>query len=102
MATQIRSKPAQARTWESLTVDASPEDCYRLWRNVANLPRFLSFVDSVEETGEKWSHWIGKKGDEKTVGWDADLVEDVPGRALSWLPLAHGPEPVAVSVHFEP
>ena len=115
MATQIQRRPAvreRARTveaaktrtegaWKSVTVDASPEECYRLWRDVRNLATFLSFVDSVEATGETWSHWISKDRSEKTAGWDADLVKDEPGRALEWLPLAHGSEPVAVAVRFD-
>ncbi len=100
MATQIRTP--REKSWESAMVDATPEDCYRLWRDVAKLPRFLSFVASVEQTGERWSHWVGRQGDEKTVGWDADLVEDEPMRALTWQPLAHGPEAVAVAVRFDP
>jgi uncharacterized membrane protein len=118
MATQIQRRPAvraRARAagapesakrrahekWKSLTVDATPEECYADWRDVRKLAGFLSFVRAVEPTGEKWSHWIGKEGDENTAGWDADLVDDAPGRALEWQPLAHGSEPVAVSVRFD-
>jgi uncharacterized membrane protein len=112
MATQIQKKPAgqgpvraaRQRTkesWKRITVNAAPEECYRIWRDVSNLARFLSFVDSVLPSGEKWSHWIGKEGDEKTVGWESDLVEDEPGRLLAWRPLAHGPEAVTVSVRFD-
>ena len=118
MATQIQRKPAvrprpraaegpesaRRRTeedWKSITVDATPEECYAIWSDVRNLSNFLSFVSAVEQSGEQWSHWIGKEGDEKTAGWNADLVVDTPGRTLEWRPLAHGSEPVAVSVRFE-
>jgi uncharacterized membrane protein len=83
-------------------VDAPPEACYELWREVGNLGRFLSFVDSVERIGESWSHWVGKERGEKTVGWDSEVTEDPLKRTLSWLPLGGGSEAVEVSVQFDP
>jgi uncharacterized membrane protein len=119
MATQIQRKPAELPgvetistpaavkqrvedSWRSITVDAPPEDCFRLWHDVANLPRFLSFVDAVEETDPGWSHWVGREGGERTAGWDAEMVEDLQGRFLEWRPFAGVPEATAVSVRFDP
>jgi uncharacterized membrane protein len=118
MATQIQRKPAELPpaesldspasvkeriegSWRSITVEATPDECFYLWRDVGNLSRFLSFVDSVEATDPGWSHWVGKERGEKTVGWDAELVEDLGGRLLEWRPFAGVPESTAVSVRFE-
>jgi uncharacterized membrane protein len=89
-------------SWRSITVNASPEECFQLWHDVRNLPRFLSFVDSVEETNPGWTHWIGIEKGEKTAGWDADRIEDLEGRFLEWRPFGGVPEATAVSVRFDP
>jgi uncharacterized membrane protein len=119
MATQIQRKPAELPgvqpistpaevkqrvedSWRSITVDAPPEECFRIWHDVTNLPRFLSFVDSVRETSPGWSHWIGVENGEKTAGWDADMIEDLEGRFLEWRPFGGVPEAIAVSVRFDP
>ena len=119
MATQIQKKPADLplvrptetpasvkkrteESWRSITVDAPPEECFRIWHDVAKLPRFLSFIDSVQETAPGWSHWVGKERDEKTAGWDAERIEDVEGRFLEWRPFGGVPEATSVSVRFDP
>jgi uncharacterized membrane protein len=119
MATQIQSKPAEIplvetvrtpaqvkqrveESWRSITVDAPPEECFRIWHDLATLPRFLSFVDSVEGTDPGWSHWVGIERGDKTAGWDAELVEDPEGRFLEWRPFGGVPEATAVSVRFDP
>jgi uncharacterized membrane protein len=119
MATQIQRKPeaiahpettqtpSQVKkrvedSWRSITVDAPPEDCFRYWHDVTQLPRFLSFLDSVQETGPNWSHWIGVEEGEKTAGWDAERIEDLEGRFLEWRPMGGVPEATAVAVRFDP
>lgn len=92
MATQIarrsgirtRDASRTGPVMRSITVDGTPEECYRAWRDLEGLPRFLSFVEAVRPHRENRYHWVarGKNGDR--VDSDVDLVEDRPGEALAW------------------
>ncbi len=41
---------------QSVTVDKSPEELYRFWRNFENLPRFMDHLESVQVQGDNRSH----------------------------------------------
>lgn len=69
---------------EMVTVTASPEECYRLWRNFENFPRFMRHVESVQETGGGQSHWQVKAPGGTAVEWDAKITADEPNRMLAW------------------
>src|SRR5918999_5424208 len=45
---------------KSVTVNKSPEELYRFWRNFENLPRFMNHLESVKDTGGGRSHWVAK------------------------------------------
>jgi uncharacterized membrane protein len=71
------------RIHESFTIMKSPDELYRFWRDLSNLPRFMRNVRSVESNGAR-SHWVvGGPGD-RTYEWDAEIVRDEPGRVISW------------------
>jgi len=71
------------RIHESFTIMKSPEELYRFWRDLSNLPRFMRNVRSVDSDSPR-SHWVvGGPGD-RTWEWDAEIVRDEPGRVISW------------------
>ena len=45
------------RIHESFTIMKSPEELYRFWRDLSNLPRFMRNVRSVDSDGPR-SHWV--------------------------------------------
>jgi uncharacterized membrane protein len=67
-----------------ITIARPPEEVYRFWRDLQNLPRFMVHLAAVEVLDEQRSHWkvIGPGG--VTVEWDAEIVEDRPGEAIAW------------------
>lgn len=67
----------------AITIQATPSDVYRLWRDLANLPRFMSHVKSVTEEGDNISRWVVEIGG-KVLEWRAQIVEDTPDRRLRW------------------
>ena len=69
---------------ESVIINATPEDLYAFWRNLKNLPRFMSHLESVENRGGGRSHWTTRGPAGTTVEWDAEIVGDVAGELLSW------------------
>jgi uncharacterized membrane protein len=67
-----------------ITIARVPEEVYRFWRDLRNLPRFMAHLASIEPTDELCSRWtaIGPGG--VKVEWDAEIVEDRFGEAIAW------------------
>ena len=68
----------------AVTVRASREDVYTLWRDFENLPAFMFHLDSVETTGDTRSHWKAKGPAGKSIEWDAEITEDRPDELIAW------------------
>lgn len=69
---------------KSITINKSPEELYRFWRNFENLPRFMGHLESVHVLDEKRSHWVVKAPAGTSVAWDAEIVEDRPDHLIRW------------------
>src|SRR2546429_449096 len=87
----------------AVTINASPEELYRYWRDFKNAPRFMVNVESVQVTGDGRSHWVAKTPMNKTVEWDAEVTQDEPGQLIAWR-RTQGPflAPNGGAVHFPP
>jgi uncharacterized membrane protein len=68
----------------SLTINRSPDECYRFWRDFENFPRFMQHLESVVALSDTRSHWIATGPAGTRVEWDAEIVADEPGRLLAW------------------
>src|SRR2546421_12386141 len=55
---------------KSVTVNATPEELYRFWRNFENLPRIMSHLESVKVVDDKRSHWVAKGPAGSQADWD--------------------------------
>ncbi|OWW22078.1 SRPBCC family protein [Noviherbaspirillum denitrificans] len=87
---------------KSITVNLSPEECYRFWHDFASFPRFMKHLESVEITGGNRMHWKAKAPVGSSVEWDAELVADEPGRLLAWRSLPGSQVDNEGVVRFEP
>lgn len=68
----------------SVTINKPTQEVYARFRDFARLPEFMDYLESVTSSGTR-SHWIAKPlGGSKTVAWDAELTEDIPGRVIAW------------------
>jgi uncharacterized membrane protein len=86
----------------SILIDKSPEELYRFWRNLENLPRFMSHVSEVKELEGKRSHWKIKSLGGANFEWDAEIINEIPNELLAWRSLEGSDVDHAGSVHFEP
>jgi uncharacterized membrane protein len=86
----------------SIATVKSPEECYRFWRNIENLPRFMNSLESVQALDERRFHWVAKGPATLTMEWDCEITEDRPGAALAWRTVNGATVPNAGSVIFEP
>lgn len=87
---------------QSLAINATPEALYKFWRNVENLPRFMTHLESVTATGDRTSHWIAKAPAGMSVEWDAQIVRDDPNEGLAWETVEGSEIRHQGTVRFEP
>jgi len=67
----------------TVTINRPPREVYELWRDFSRLPEFMSYLDKVEEDGER-STWTADLPIVGKMTWHAQIVDDVPGSLLSW------------------
>jgi uncharacterized membrane protein len=98
------SVPAQhgGRVEEAITIDRSPEELYRYWRNFENLPRFMQHLKSVTVTGGDRSHWVVEGPLGQPVEWDAEIHNERENELIAWRSLEGSQVETAGSVHFAP
>lgn len=81
------TEPGAAKTVRvrrTFTVAKPAEECYRYWRQLDNLPKFMTHLNSVKVTGDMTSHWEAKAPLGRTVAWDAEITEDQPNKKIAW------------------
>ncbi|GAA0928756.1 hypothetical protein GCM10009549_51370 [Streptomyces thermoalcalitolerans] len=66
------------------TVGVSLDEAYDHWHRFDRLPVFMAHLDDVRVTGPRTSHWTAGAPFGRTVEWDAELTQDVPGRLIAW------------------
>ena len=86
---------------KSVTVNRSPEEVYRFWRDFQNLPRFMNHLESVTDLGGGRSHWVAKAPAGKTVEWDAEVYNEKENELIAWRSLEGADVDNAGSVRFE-
>jgi uncharacterized membrane protein len=72
------------RIEHSVEVNASTSDCYKIWSNFPQFPRFMENVEEVRAVGNNLWHWKVKGPLGKSAEWDAvcDVMEE--NRVISW------------------
>ena len=84
---------------KTVTVNRSPEECYRFWRDFENLPRFMRHLESVQVLDGNRSRWTAR-APLGTVSWDAAIINDVPDELIAWRSLEGADVDNAGSVRF--
>ncbi len=102
MSTAGKGKATEAvRVAVAVTVNRPRDEVYAFWRKLENLPRFMHHLSSVQQTGEKTSHWEAQvPGGMGTVAWDAKITREEPGEHLAWESNADAPVRNAGVVRF--
>ncbi|HEX5580481.1 MAG TPA: SRPBCC family protein [Gemmatimonadaceae bacterium] len=88
------------RVEHAVTVDRPREELYRYWRDLENLPRVMRHLESVQIIDDRHSHWVARAPGGRTVEWDAEIHNEVPGEIIAWKSLEGASVPNAGSVHF--
>lgn len=86
---------------EAVTIQRSADDLYREWRRLEALPEKMQHIQSVEDLGNGRSRWVAKGPGGRQFEWEAEILEDIPGKLLSWKSLPGSDVVSAGSVNFD-
>lgn len=84
------------------TIKKPRKELYAYWRNLENLPNFMSHLEEVKELDDKRSTWTAKiPGGMGTVEWDAEIVRERTNHLIAWRSLSDAEIENAGEVRFE-
>jgi uncharacterized membrane protein len=86
----------------AVTINKSPGELYRFWRNFENLPRFMEHLKSVTIIDNTHSHWIANAPGGTSVEWDAVIINERENELIAWRSVEGADIGNAGSVHFTP
>jgi uncharacterized membrane protein len=85
-----------------ITVNRPPEELYRFWRQLDNLPKVMTHVQNVRVIDDQRSHWvITTLPGAPTIEWDAIIISEVENERIGWRTVEGAVVAHAGSVHFE-
>jgi uncharacterized membrane protein len=84
-----------------IRINKPREEVYRFWRNLENLPRFMSNLEAVKVIDDRHSHWTAKAPAGMSVTWDAEIINEIPNELIGWRSLPGSQVDIGGSVHFD-
>jgi len=98
--TRARTEDGEIRVRRTVTVMTSPEEAYRFWSDMKNLPRFMRHVSSVRDLGDGRTRWTAGELAGRPIEWDVEIVANRPNESISWRSAEGMPISSSGSVHF--
>ncbi|HEY4541052.1 MAG TPA: SRPBCC family protein [Noviherbaspirillum sp.] len=86
---------------KTIIVNRSREACYRFWRDLEGLPRFMRHLESVTVLDEHRSYWKAKGPLGFTVEWESELSADEPEEFMAWRSISGSEVDNEGTVRFE-
>lgn len=83
----------------AITINRRPEEVYAMFKNFERLPEFMNWIESVEMIDEDLSHWRVKTP-AGVIEYNAETIEDVPGRKIAWRSMPDATVPNRGCVEF--
>jgi uncharacterized membrane protein len=87
---------------ESVAINRSAEELYRVWRDLRRLPGVIPQLRSVEVLDERHSRWIAEGPGGRRFKWTAEIVDDVPNQLIAWRTVDRSDIVSAGFVQFKP
>lgn len=97
---RLSSRPQSIHAEASFTVNVPPEEAYRFWLNLENLPRFMSHLQSVRDLGGGKSEWVARGPLQIPVKWTAQVEDQREGQWIVWRSEQNSLVPNSGSVQF--
>jgi uncharacterized membrane protein len=87
---------------EGIVIARPVDEVYRFWRNLSNLPRFMTHLERVEELDRTRSYWTARGPVGTTMSWEAHIINEVTNEVIGWRSVGDADVVSAGSVHFNP
>jgi uncharacterized membrane protein len=87
---------------KTLNIQAPVERVYAFWTNYQNFPRFMTHLKEVRDLGNNRSHWVAAGPAGVPVSWDAEIIEKIENKVLSWRSVPGSQVNTRGSVRFDP
>jgi uncharacterized membrane protein len=97
----VLSGAAGIHVRESVRVARPVDEVFDLWRQLENLPRFMTHLESVTDLGVD-DRTVAKGPAGSRVEWDAEIINEVDGKVIGWRSLPGSDVVSAGSVNFSP
>lgn len=91
---------SSVRVEKAVTINRPIDEVYAEWREIEQLPKIMSHLESVQDLGNGMSHWVAKAPLGRTVEWDAEIIHDHESRAIAWRSVENAQVPNVGAVHF--
>ncbi|TDQ11172.1 SRPBCC family protein [Pedobacter metabolipauper] len=77
--------PEAINITEDIVVNAPREKVYEFWRNLSNLPKFMTHLKSISEISDTESHWVANTpGNLVDLKWNAEITREDEGSYIGW------------------
>lgn len=86
---------------ESVTIRRPAQELYDIWTQWEQLPEILGNIEHVKDLGNGRTRWTARGPLGSTLSWDAEAINEDPGRMIAWQSVRGGDVDTAGSVHFE-
>jgi uncharacterized membrane protein len=86
---------------KNFIINRPAQELYDHWRRLENLPLIMRHLKSVTQTDLVRSHWVAKGPMNVQLEWDAEIINEEPGRMIAWRSLPGSTVDTAGSVHFD-
>lgn len=85
-----------------VTVKRPKEELYAYWRNLENLPNFMSHIEEVSELSDKKSEWTAEvPGGLGTIEWEAEIIWEQKNHSIAWKSLPNSEIENSGEVRFQ-
>lgn len=86
---------------ESVTIRRPAQELYDAWTRWEQLPQILPHIEHVKDLGHGRTRWTARGPLGASLSWDAEVINQDPGRMVAWQSIAGGDVDTAGSVHFD-
>ncbi|PSO52694.1 MAG: hypothetical protein BRC40_16695 [Cyanobacteria bacterium QH_8_48_120] len=69
---------------KTFTINKSPEELYRYWRNFENVPNFMNDINYVKVLDNNRLEWSANVPMGSSVEWEAEIIEDKENESIAW------------------
>ena len=88
-------------TTTSLLINCTPQEAYRFWRDLEQLPRFMKRLQSVTVLDDRHSRWVAIGPMGQPIRWDAEITSERENEFIAWRSLPESEIEVDGRVDFE-